>query len=722
MRIDARLTLIAGVCIGLSMASVLCIGSLYLHRQGQAGDAFAIRLLERHWAFADADARAALLEWRSDGLSTAAKRFSCEVAADPGALDEWVRRYPTQHVEVVDRRASIRYTNSPEIEVEPLAAMSIIEQAQRSDVPMVFFGALGRRHYGWIVASRIDCGTLAETDTEVDVSSASEPMVLLVGRDVEPVLTEMGARLGGVVRLIGAQGIIEPHAARIGVNDGGASGRGGDIDTDAIGDLPIDRGTPQHHAEVVLTRIDGHRYRRVVLPLPGLAERPSTILEWREVSVLYPDELLIERSLIACIVGVPILAVMVFQLVTRVLLLPMERAIAGLRDLANRRYDAMLDDEDGERQDEAGQVVRDVVLLRGEMLNLQMLRAERIRGMQQQGRLIRTQLHRLAAGLDDTERQDITRWLDALDWHESGESNPLVDLSMVLARLSDMIDLQHRKLLGLLRELSKALENEAHFAMLRQELEIARQIQLSILPKAPPHCRNIDLNAVILPAREVGGDFYDYFMLDERHLAMVVADVSGKGVPAAFFMAIARSLLKNTAAIVVDPAATISRLNDLLCDDNPQLMFVTLFYGVLDVVTGDFRYVNAGHNPPLLARGGHAEFLPANRNMALGVLAQQTFTSARMHLLVGDVILLYTDGLTEAHDVDDVLFGASALQTVFASVSRDAATAESINAGLIAAIRHFENGDAQADDITCLTCRLQADERLSGTDMASFDG
>jgi phosphoserine phosphatase RsbU/P len=337
----------------------------------------------------------------------------------------------------------------------------------------------------------------------------------------------------------------------------------------------------------------------------------------------------------------------------------------------------------------------------------------------QQERLIKEQLRNLANSLDPASREEIIR---ALEGHNDPLKSPLNALSLTgrvatlvsaresdnqlaslastLTRLSELITSQQSRLMALLRELQEAMEHKARLASLQQELEIARQMQLSILPRSAPETPAIEISSIMIPAKEVGGDFYDFFLLDDQRLAVVVADVSGKGVPAAFFMAISRTLLKNNAVFVSRPADVIALLNDQLAMDNDQMMFVTLFYGILDLRNGQFTYVNAGHNPPVHIRSnGEPELLPLTKAMALAVLEGQTFPEGQLTLAAGETLVFYTDGVTEATSLSEELYGEKRLLNVLKG-RNGPGQAGVIPAEILQSIREFERGAAQADDIT----------------------
>ncbi|HTQ33988.1 MAG TPA: SpoIIE family protein phosphatase [Stellaceae bacterium] len=236
----------------------------------------------------------------------------------------------------------------------------------------------------------------------------------------------------------------------------------------------------------------------------------------------------------------------------------------------------------------------------------------------------------------------------------------------------------------------------------RDEMQAAAVIQNSILPR--PLSREgalaaIDLHAEMHPAREIGGDFYDFFLLDNDHLAVTVADVSGKGIPAALFMAISRTVLRSGER-GDDMAEDMENANRLLTTENATAMFVTAFHGVLDLDSGVMRYCNAGHNPPyvLRAAGGH-ETLKAT-GIPFGVDEGMPHRVVETRLLPGDTLFLYSDGITEAFNPAGEEFGTARLEAVLVDASGKAAAA--LVADVLAATAAFAVGAEQSDDITAL--------------------
>ena len=378
---------------------------------------------------------------------------------------------------------------------------------------------------------------------------------------------------------------------------------------------------------------------------------------------------------------------------------PLRSSVAVLAALAEGSgSEQRVDPWDERRADEAGAIAKGVSVLREKVLDLAQLREERQRLGEQQERLIRRELRRLAETIDAESRGDVLGELEIEGTHE----NQLARLSGTLGSMTSMISSQHSRLLEVLKELQASMATRALFESLQRELEIARNMQQAILPRAAPKTDAVDISALMVPAKEVGGDFYDYFVLhhdDVAHLVVVVADVSGKGVPAALFMAITRTLLKGHARLLRSPSQTLAVVNDELAEDNEQMMFVTIFLGVINLASGEMTYVNAGHNPPALRWGSVVTRLEGPRNMALGVATGLNFAEGRVVLERGQQLFLYTDGVTEAVGPGEVFFGEEAL---FQALRQSADDSPTVAQTVLGAVRAFADQEPQADDITCV--------------------
>lgn len=240
------------------------------------------------------------------------------------------------------------------------------------------------------------------------------------------------------------------------------------------------------------------------------------------------------------------------------------------------------------------------------------------------------------------------------------------------------------------------------------ELNLATEIQSSMLPctlPAFPNHKNLELFAKNIPAKEVGGDFYDYFVIDDDHVAVEIADVSGKGVGAALFMMISKTVLKNQLLNGLSPAQAMTNANQQLCENNKAGLFVTVWLAVYEVSTGILRYVNAGHNPPIIKRPGDScLYLKGKRGFVLAGLETAKYTEQEIQLKAGDELFLYTDGVTEATSKDNQLFGEDRLLERLDEINSES-VADQVG-DIITQIDQFAEGVEQFDDITMLGMKV----------------
>jgi len=243
---------------------------------------------------------------------------------------------------------------------------------------------------------------------------------------------------------------------------------------------------------------------------------------------------------------------------------------------------------------------------------------------------------------------------------------------------------------------------------IKSDLALAAEIQLAILPQDFPPFDDlkdtVDVYASMKPAKDVGGDFYDITRIDEDHIGLTMADVSGKGVPAAMFMAVSHTLLRLAGKKKLKPEEVIIESNNVLAAESFDNMFVTLFYAIMNVRTGEMQYVNAGHNPPyILHKDGTLETLPTSKNICLGVLEDYTYTSDSLTLQKGDSLVTFTDGVTEACSTSNELYGESRLEALLPTLAGQ--SARSILDNVINAVHAHAEGAEQSDDITMLVAK-----------------
>ena len=252
-----------------------------------------------------------------------------------------------------------------------------------------------------------------------------------------------------------------------------------------------------------------------------------------------------------------------------------------------------------------------------------------------------------------------------------------------------------------LDEWREAVSSHDKLVALENELDIASKIQQSILPGQFPTPPGFQVFANMEPARNVGGDFYDVIRLENGRMGLAIADVSGKGVPAALFMMSSRTLLKGTAIGGADPAEVLTQVNDLLCEQNEAAMFVTVLYAVYDPERGEFTYACGGHDPPLVVHAdGSSTSLPLTGGLALGVAPGFQYGQRTVPVAPGDTLVLYTDGVTEAMNSGNEQFGLERLREIF-SGAPPKSVREAID-WIFAAVSDFAGDAPQFDDVTCL--------------------
>lgn len=256
--------------------------------------------------------------------------------------------------------------------------------------------------------------------------------------------------------------------------------------------------------------------------------------------------------------------------------------------------------------------------------------------------------------------------------------------------------------------IKKAQEEHSQLTSIQNDLHVAQEIQETILPKTMPafgdSIRNhFDLSASMKAAKYVGGDFYDFFKIDDTRLGLIIADVSGKGVPAAIYMAISRTILRTVALSCPSCADCLRQANGILCHDSVGDMFVTVFYGILDLNTGHIKYSNAGHNPPVLIRHGEdtASLLEPTGDIALGAVQDLCYTEKETILAPGDSLLLYTDGVTEAVNAGNMFFGTRRLLGTCSEKTVEDSPKSLIDR-INTSLAEFTAGTPQSDDITFL--------------------
>ena len=303
-------------------------------------------------------------------------------------------------------------------------------------------------------------------------------------------------------------------------------------------------------------------------------------------------------------------------------------------------------------------------------------------------------LHHAAIGLVESQMENLSDF--KVDLHTGDE----------LEDLSDAFRYMVSELNEYIRNLSRVTAEKERIGA---ELDVARHIQASMLPcifPAFPERHEFDIYASMTPAKEVGGDFYDFFLVDDDHLAIVMADVSGKGVPAALFMMISKTLLKSAAQSGLSPKAVLEKVNNQLCENNDAEMFVTVWLGILEISTGKMKCANAGHEyPAIMRRGGGFQLFKDKHGLVLAGMEGARYREYELELNEGDRLFVYTDGVPEATNADTVLYGTDRMLHAL-NEAKDRSCCELL-ASLHRDVDAFVGAADQFDDITMLCIELR---------------
>ena len=253
-------------------------------------------------------------------------------------------------------------------------------------------------------------------------------------------------------------------------------------------------------------------------------------------------------------------------------------------------------------------------------------------------------------------------------------------------------------------------QEHSQLESLKNDLAVASEIQQAILPRVfppfPEEADKMDIAASMTPAKDVGGDFYDFFRIDDDRIGFIIGDVSGKGIPAAIFMAVSRTLIRAIGIRGESTAKCVQDANRLLAVESVDCMFVTVFYGIYNLKTGDISYTNAGHNPPyVLKSNGQVEVLPAALDPMVGAIDGITYHESSLKLEQGDSLVMFTDGVTEAMSPSYEQFGEKRLEDTMAKIAHS--DCQQVVEAIKADVSTFTDGAEQSDDITIMVIKRQ---------------
>ena len=459
-------------------------------------------------------------------------------------------------------------------------------------------------------------------------------------------------------------------------------------------------------------------YSAVVLPQTAdLGSLVARLISIKDVTALARQQEQVSQLTIGAVLGFLILVLIGLGYYMSRSFAPLTDGVGVLNALSRGDLQARIEDAGG--RDEVGRIAGAVNVFRANLVAFDRFRRSRERQRQRQERFIRREMTQLAETLDEEERVAVLAELDQLEHlvrdapDNEGRVMSIADAtdsaSTALTRESDslaMTALAFQKMsdrvLDQNQSLREALAAKNAFIAIQKELDIAARVQLSLLPDTMPLSERIEMTGIMRPAKEVGGDFYDFFHLDQHHIAVAVADVSGKGVPAGLFMVMTRTLMRATAVRHIDaPGLVLASINDFLEQNNSEDLFVTVFYGVLDERTGRFVYANGGHNPPILVDRDGANPLEMTGGVALGMFDGLDYADAHVDMEPGARLVLFSDGVTEAFNDRDEAFGDERLMDTARALPEEQGPEQDVN-DIVNAVDAFAGEAPQFDDITCV--------------------
>ncbi len=679
MLLRTQITLLVTAAILLIGFGTVGVGLLQRHVDADRLSNIAIALQRSLWEN--------LVSARADGLDNLAASIAERLASRGPQIerDEAIAVFDASAdlisddvtVQIVDLDGNLIASNTPLLRYRPLVDRRIVAEFKKG---------------------RTSLGGLRQESPERFVVAAMRPL-------------EINGELQGAISVaIDAQELLSNLAEDIGEPAFLLSPRGrltAGTDYELWGEAQFV--LPRRPTEATFADVRNQTYFVAPMAVPDIAGGTAgTLVTLRDVTAERQAAREVERFGLLAVALAGLIIVLGLYALLRNAFLPLEDAVGALDALS--KGDMSRPIEGGG----AGEIARIADAISVFRRNTQRL-VEQDEGIarqrRRQERVIRRELERLAGLLDPEGRReildDLAAVLPVIPTSTNAQNTELATLAHLLERMSQRIADQHHRLTALIKELQDAIVTRARLAALEQELDIARDLQRTFLPQPLPPQPEFEVFGLMESAKEVGGDFFDTFLIDDKRLGIVVADVSGKGVPAALFMAISRTLIKATALSSSSPAHTVAEVNNFLAADNEQMMFVTLFHGVIDITTGAFTYVNAGHNPPYrIGPDGTPVPLARASGPAIAVMEGIDYTEETTQLSPGDTLFLYTDGVTEAFNPAEVAFGEERLETVLAEVH--ALAAEPLCRAVHEAVIAFEDGADQADDITCFAVKIRS--------------
>ena len=471
---------------------------------------------------------------------------------------------------------------------------------------------------------------------------------------------------------------------------------------------------------------DDRVFSLAAFPLEAeLGNLVAQVVTVRDVTAADTEQRRVSTITFLAIGGFLLASLMALSYYLRRALSPVTDGVQVLDALSRGDTQATVEVSHRHANDELARIAEAVNTFRTQTLALRRHRRRAFRRQRQQERFIRSEMTRLSTNLNEEERDDILKDLAEIEVpagaaasgqgetaQEEDSAGDLQVMGFAFQKMTDRVGRQQERLRTLVAELQEALRTQTAYMALQHDLQIATRVQRSFLPGERLDTDGAHIHATMHTAKEVGGDFYDFFPLDEDRVGIVIGDVVGKGVPASLFMAVTRTVIRATARYVEDgPGTCLQMVNETLADASRSDVFVTVFYGIFDRRDGTLRYANGGHNPPVLVAPGQADLLPLTGGVALAMFDGLDYEDGQVKIPPQGKLFLYTDGVPESTNVDEEEFGYDRMRENLLTCA-DRSPSDTIER-MLRTVEAFAGEAPQFDDIAMLVlCREKAADEI----------
>ena len=462
-------------------------------------------------------------------------------------------------------------------------------------------------------------------------------------------------------------------------------------------------------------RVGDRVFSLAAFPLEAaLGNLVARVVTVRDVSAAFAGQRQVSMITYLAIGGFLLVSLLALSYYLRRALSPLTEGVQVLDALSRGDTQATVSISGEHGNDELARIAEAVNTFRNQTLALRRHRRRATRRQRQEERFIRSEMTRLATTLDEDERRDILTELAEIEAPKETPADEQIEvqadlemagdlqmMGLAFRKMADRVGVQQERLRKLVAELQEALRTRTAYMALQHDLQLATRVQRSFLPGERFDTDGAHVHAAMQTAKEVGGDFYDFFPIDQDRLGIVIGDVVGKGVPASLFMAVTRTVIRATARYVEDgPGKCLEMVNETLANASREDVFVTVFYGIFDRRDGTLQYANGGHNPPVLIAPGEAELLPLTGGVALAMFDGLSYKDGTVVIPQRGKVFLYTDGVPESTNLAEEEFGYDRMRESLLTTA-ERSPSDTIEA-MLRTVETFAGEASQFDDIAML--------------------